>query len=56
MVASRTNFGLAIRSNTILPTLQKPKQNGITTSVEAIFPTAPCRIYKIMITQLKKNP
>jgi len=40
----RKNFSPAIRSNTILPTLQSPTQNGITTSVGAIFPTAPSRI------------
>jgi len=37
MVGPLKNFGPAIRSNTILPPLQKPTKNGITTTVGAIF-------------------
>jgi len=37
-------LGPAIRSNTILPTLQKPTKNGITTSVRAILKTSPARV------------
>ena len=40
----RRNLGPAIRSNTILPTLQKPTKNGITTSVRAILKTSPARV------------
>jgi len=40
-VAAHINFGPAIRSNTILPTLQSYSKNGITTSVGAIFQSSP---------------
>ena len=44
MVGPRRNFDPAIRSNTILPTLQSYSKNGITTSVGAIFQSSPSRV------------